>query len=232
MLPDYPDRVIAEHRRRVEIAALAGTLLLVAAGAWWLLESMDSESDSLLRLGPVVLMFSAAVLLPDLVEFGPKERSRIATAGNVSWPPLLAFTVIQHGRGAELLPLGIMLVVVLALWRTSHLILGATLASRHWRGLTSLAGLGIALPVLSSTTNPLAWGIVVVPSLATIVPDLLAKDDLHDERKAFRSHLKESEVRLLELQSRNPGMQQPASLLKSAREEGWDDPERGMLMLA
>ena len=60
MLPDYPDRVIAEHRRRVETAALAGTLLLVVAGAWWLLGSMDSESDSLLRLGPVVLMFSAA----------------------------------------------------------------------------------------------------------------------------------------------------------------------------
>ena len=232
MLPDYPDRVIAEHRRRVETAALAGTLLLVVAGAWWLLGSIDSESDSLLRLGPVVLMFSAAILLPDLVEFGPRERLRIATAGNVSWPPLLAFTAIQHGRGAELLPLAIMLVVVLALWRSSQLILGATLESRHWRGLTSLAGLGIALPVLFSTTNPLAWGIVVVPSLATIVPDLRAKDDLHDERKVFRERLKESEVRLLELQSRNPGMQQPASLLKSAREEGWDDPERGMLMLA
>jgi hypothetical protein len=232
MLPDYPDRVIAEHHRRVEIAALAGTLLLVATGAWWLLESMDSESDSLLRLGPVVLMFSAAVLLPDLVEFGPMERSRIATVGNVTWPPLLAFTAIQHSRGAELLPLAIMLIIVLALWWSSQLILGATLESRHWRGLTSLAGLGIALPVLSSTTNPLAWGIVVVPSLATIVPDLWAKDDLHDERKEFRSLLKESEVRLLELQSKNPSMQQPASLLKSAREEGWDDPERGMLMLA
>ena len=232
MLPDYPDRVIAEHRRRVEKAALAGTFLLVVAGAWWLLGSMGSESDSLLRFGPVVLMFSAAILLPDLVEFGPKERSRIATAGNVTWPPLLGFTAIQHGQNAELLPLTIMLVVVLALWRSSQLILGATLKTRRWRGLTSLAGLGIALPILSSTTDPLAWGIVVIPSLATIVPDMRAKDDLHDERKAFAGRLKESEVRLLELQFRNPGMQQPASLLKSAREEGWDDPERGMMMLA
>tara|TARA_B100000959_G_scaffold115560_2_gene121724 strand:+ start:7738 stop:9447 length:1710 start_codon:yes stop_codon:yes gene_type:complete len=232
MLPDYPDRVIAEHRRRVEIAALAGTLLLVAAGAWWLLESVGSESDSLLRFGPVVLMFSAAVLLPDLVEFGPMERSRIATAGNVSWPPLLAFTAIQYGQDAELLPLAIMLVVVLALWRSSRLILGVTLESRRWRGLTSLAGLSIALPILSSTSNPVEWAIVVVPSLATMAPDLLTKDDLHDERKAFAVHLRESEVRLLELQSRNPGMQQPASLLKAAREEGWDDPERGMMMLA
>ncbi len=232
MLPDYPDRVIAEHRLRVEKASLVGTLILIGAGAWWLMESLGSDSEEMIRFAPVVLMFSAAILLPNLVEFGPEERFRVATACNVLWTPLLAFTEIQRHQGADLPPLILILAVTLALWWTSRQILGGSLRSRRWRGLTSLAGLGLATPILSATTNPLSWGIVVIPTLASMAPDLLTKDDLHEDRKKFSARLKGSETRILNFQSINSGMQQPASLLKSAREEGWNDPERGLTLIA
>ena len=60
MLPDYPDRVIAEHGQRVERAAFVGTFVLIAAGACWLLGSMESDSSRLVRFAPVALMFCRA----------------------------------------------------------------------------------------------------------------------------------------------------------------------------
>ena len=36
---------------------------------------------------------------------------------------------------------------------------------------------------------------------------------------------------MLRTQSETPGMQQPASILKIAREEGWADPEKGLRLI-
>ena len=36
LLPDYPQRVINEHKLRVEKFALFGLLILVFGGGWWL----------------------------------------------------------------------------------------------------------------------------------------------------------------------------------------------------
>ena len=77
MLPDYPDRVIAEHRARVDRASLFATFALIAAGALWLLGSIQSDSSRLIRFGPVVLMFTTALLMPDIANFGPIQLSLI-----------------------------------------------------------------------------------------------------------------------------------------------------------
>jgi len=232
MLPDYPDRVISEHRLRVERASLIATFTLIAAGAWWLLGSLQSDSGILIRFGPVALMFSAAFLVPELVEFGPSQRFRISTCCNVLWPPLLAITEVQRQLGSELLPLMILALVVITFWILTRRVLSVSLRSRRWRGLTSIVGLGLAIPIVSYSNELLSWGIVAIPPLATIAPDLLAKDQLHGNRQSFQARLRDSEKRLLEIQSNNPGMQQPASLIKIAREQGWEDPESGLRLLS
>ncbi len=232
MLPDYPDRVISEHRLRVERASLIATFTLIAAGAWWLLGSLQSDSGILIRFGPVALMFSAAFLVPELVEFGPSQRFRISTCCNVLWPPLLAITEVQRQLGSELLPLMILALVVITFWILTRRVLSVSLRSRRWRGLTSIVGLGLAIPIVSYSNELLSWGIVAIPPLATIAPDLLAKDQLHGRRQSFQARLRDSEKRLLEIQSNNPGMQQPASLIKIAREQGWEDPESGLRLLS
>jgi hypothetical protein len=232
MLPDYPDRVISEHRLRVERASLIATFTLIAAGAWWLLGSLQSDSGILIRFGPVALMFSAAFLVPELVEFGPSQRFRISTCCNVLWPPLLAITEVQRQLGSELLPLMILALVVITFWMLTRRVLSVSLRSRRWRGLTSIVGLGLAIPIVSYSNELLSWGIVAIPPLATIAPDLLAKDQLHGNRQSFQVRLRDSEKRLLEIQSNNPGMQQPASLIQIAREQGWEDPESGLRLLS
>ena len=78
LLPDYPNRVVNEHRVRVEKIALLGLLLIILGGAWWLWPAIDGQDELLSRSGHVFLLFTTAILLSDLIDFGPVERSRIA----------------------------------------------------------------------------------------------------------------------------------------------------------
>jgi len=231
MLPDYPERVISEHSNRVERTALFASLLLIAVGAWWLLGSMQSDSNLLLRFGPVVLMFSAAMLMLDLAEFGPIQRTRVSTACSVVWIPILAFMEYERSNGSEILPIVAILAVASSLWFVSWRILGESVNSRRWRGLGALFGLGLALPIVLSLRSPSSLGVVLLPALASIIPDLFSRDGLQKQRSEFSSRLNESEARLLSIQSEGVKMQQSASLLKTAREMGWRDPARGLELI-
>ena len=231
MLPDYPDRVIAEHWKRVDRAAFVGTFVLIAAGACWLLGSMESDSSGLVRFAPVVLMFTAALLMPDLADFGAQQRTRVSTACSFFWIPLLAFFEVQRSSGAEILPLAVVLASTTSLWLTSWRVLGVSVESRRWRGLTTLAGLGVAIPIVSSLGSYSSFAIVVIPGIASVAPDVLSRDDGHESRSEFATRLDESERRLLEIQSGGMRLQQSSSLLKTAREEGWKDPARGLALI-
>ena len=50
--PDHADRVIAQHRSRVEKVAMMGTLLLITSAGWWLFPAMDGSVELLPRMGP------------------------------------------------------------------------------------------------------------------------------------------------------------------------------------
>jgi hypothetical protein len=64
-----------------------------------------------------------------------------------------------------------------------------------------------------------------------MVPDLLSKDEMHQIRKEFSAKLEEAEFSMMKLRSENTGLEQPNSLLKSAREIGWKDPEKGLQII-
>ena len=49
LLPDYPTRVVNEHRIRVEKIALLGLLSIIMGGAWWLWPAVNGEVDLLSR---------------------------------------------------------------------------------------------------------------------------------------------------------------------------------------
>ena len=232
MLPDYPDRVIAENQKRLDRISLTFTLVLVSAGAWWLIGSLTSDSSSLIRFGPVAILFSSALLVSDLVRFGPLERLRVATGCNILWTPLLAFTEFHRENEAEVFPLIIQFSVVLVLFWFSRQTLGGSLKSRRWRGLTTLPGIGIAIPIIYSITNPFSWIFVIFPALIIAAIDLSTRDDLHEDRQAFSLRLRKSESILLKFQSDFPGMQQSSSLIKTAREVGWKDPKRGLHLIS
>ena len=91
LLPDYPDKVVLAHRLRVERLALLCTLVLIAGGGWWLLPAVNGGAELLPRSGPVLALFASGLLIADLIEYGPVERSRLAAAANIAWPSVLAF---------------------------------------------------------------------------------------------------------------------------------------------
>ncbi|MFL2973243.1 MAG: hypothetical protein ACJZ4Q_06145 [Candidatus Thalassarchaeaceae archaeon] len=206
--------------------------MLILLGAWWIFSSFGSETSYLERFGPGAILFSWALLMPDLVEFGPIQRTRISTACCVAWPPMLAFAEVNRNDDGS--PVAVILLVLasVALFSSSRYILRSDVNSRRWRGLMTTFGFGLALPIVLTTPNAESLLIVGIPSLLTTIPLLLTKDGLEGQRRVFSERLKVAESRILGLQSGNSLLQQPNSLLKTAREEGWKNPERGINLIS
>lgn len=232
MLPDYPVRVVAKHRGRVDRATLVCQFLLISLGAWWIFSSFGSETSNLERFGPGVVLFSSALIMPDLVEFGPVQRTRISTVCCIAWPPILAFAEVNRIEDGNLGAVILLVLTSVALFASSRHILHSDVNSRRWRGLMTTFGFGLALPVVLTTPNSESFLIVGIPAMLTTIPPLLTKDGLEEQRRLFSERLKTAESKILGLQSGNSLLQQPNSLLKTAREEGWKNPERGIKLIS
>ena len=232
MLPDYPIRVVAKHRNRVDRVGLVSQLLLISLGAWWIFSSFGSETSYLERFAPGAVLFSSALMIPDLVEFGPIQRTRVSTACCIAWPPLLAFAEVNRSDDGNLGAVILLVLASAALFSSSRHILRSDVNSRRWRGLMTTFGFGLAIPIVLTNPNPESLLIVGVPAILTTIPPLLTKDGLEEQRKKFTERLKIAESRILGLQSGNSLLQQPNSLLKTAREEGWKNPEKGINLIS
>ena len=230
MLPDYPSRVVARHRSRVDRASLLFQILLIILGAWWLFSSFGSGSPPLYSYLPVLILFSSALLLQDLVEFGPTERMRISTACCLGWPLLLAIAAVNRNEGNVSAVLTLILVSVI-LYSTSWSMLRSDVKTRRWRGLVTTIGFTLAIPIVMES-DPESLLIMAIAASFTTLPILFTKDGLEEERQDFSEQLKDAEKHILGLQSGNTMMQQPNSLLKKARETGWKNPERGIELIS
>ena len=230
MLPDYPSRVVARHRSRVDRASLLFQILLIILGAWWLFSSFGSGSPPLYSYLPVLILFSSALLLQDLVEFGPTERMRISTACCLGWPILLAIAAVNRDEGNVSAVLTLILVSVI-LYSTSWSMLRSDVKTRRWRGLVTTIGFTLAIPIVLES-DPASLLIMAIAASFTTLPILFTKDGLEGERQDFSEQLKDAEKHILGLQSGNTMMQQPNSLLKKARETGWKNPERGIELIS
>ena len=211
---------------------MTGTLLLITSAGWWLFPAMDGSVELLPRMGPVIAMFVAALMLMDLIDHGPIERSRIAIASGLAWPMVIAMAIDSFGEGDRALASAILILVATSLllhWRNA---LGGSLSTRRLRAFSGLAGtaLGIAI-VISLGLELLIAGVFAVACIGMVTPDLMAKDDVHEERKKFANELDVAEARILELRSKNSGLEQASSLIQQAREAGWKDPARGMVLI-
>ena len=230
--PDHADRVIAQHRSRVEKVAMMGTLLLITSAGWWLFPAMDGSVELLPRMGPVIAMFVAALMLMDLIDHGPVERSRIAIASGLAWPMVIAMAIDSFGDGDRTLASAILILVAISLllhWRNA---LGGSLSTRRLRAFSGLAGTAIGIAIVISLGLELLIAVVfALACIGMVTPDLMAKDDVHEERKKFANELDDAEARMLELRSKNSGLEQASSLIQQAREAGWKDPARGMVLI-
>ena len=231
MLPDYPARVIAKHIARVERASLVCQLLLISIGAYWLFSSFGEDQPYLAKFGPVAVLFSSALMLPDLVDFGPIQRTRVSTACCIAWPPLIAIAEVSRNEGAEFFGVILLDLCCVVLYLSSRHILNSDVKSIRWRGLMTTLGFGLAIPVVLASSSPESFMIIGSVALPTALLPLLKKDGKEGERQLFSRKLKKAESTIMQIQSGKNLLQQSSSLLKTAREEGWKDPEKGMKLI-
>ena len=228
LLPDYPDRVIRQHRVRVEKIALSVTFLLILSATWWLFSGLFGSAELLPRMGPISLIFVTSLVIIDLIDYGLIQKSRLGVLANISYPGLLALSFSNVGINDSLISCMIYLIIAIFLLIVARKNLSATYSSRKWRGLTSIFGLAFSASILYSLSSEInAYLIIFTIVVITMIPDLMSKDENHKSRKKFIKKLDLVEDQVLLLRSQGFSLVQASSILKKAREDCWNDPEKG-----
>ncbi|MAV19123.1 MAG: hypothetical protein CMA17_01950 [Euryarchaeota archaeon] len=232
LLPDYPDRVIREHRVRVERIALSVTFLLIFSASWWLFSGLFGTPELLSRLGPISLIFISSLVVIDLIDYGLIQKSRIGVIANICYPTLLALSISNLKFNDVLISGSIYFLMAVFLWFVAKKNLSITHSSRRWRGLTSILGLAFSASVMYSISSEIQIYMVVFTCiLITMIPDLLSKDENHKSRKDFIKKLDLVEEQVLLLRSQGISLEQASSILKKAREDCWNEPEKGLTVI-
>ena len=232
LLPDYPDRVIREHRVRVERIALSVTFLLIFSASWWLFSGLFGSPELLSRLGPISLIFISSLVVIDLIDYGLIQKSRIGVIANICYPTLLALSISNLKFNDVLISGSIYFLMAVFLWFVAKKNLSITHSSRRWRGLTSIFGLAFSASVMYSISSEIQiYMIVFTCILITMIPDLISKDENHKSRKDFIKKLDLVEEQVLLLRSQGISLEQASSILKKAREDCWNEPERGLTVI-
>ena len=232
LLPDYPDRVIREHRVRVERIALSVTFLLIFSASWWLFSGLFGSPELLSRLGPISLIFISSLVVIDLIDYGLIQKSRIGVIANICYPTLLALSISNLKFNDVLISGSIYFLMAVFLWFVAKKNLSITHSSRRWRGLTSILGLAFSASVMYSISSEIQiYMIVFTCILITMIPDLISKDENHKSRKDFIKKLDLVEEQVLLLRSQGISLEQASSILKKAREDCWNEPERGLTVI-
>ena len=232
LLPDYPDRVIREHRVRVERIALSVTFLLIFSASWWLFSGLFGSPELLSRLGPISLIFISSLVVIDLIDYGLIQKSRIGVIANICYPTLLALSISNIEFNDVLISGSIYFLMAVFLWFVAKKNLSITHSSRRWRGLTSILGLAFSASVMYSISSEIQIYLIVFTCiLITMIPDLLSKDENHKSRKDFIKKLDLVEEQVLLLRSQGISLEQASSILKKAREDCWNEPEKGLTVI-
>ena len=232
LLPDYPDRVIREHRVRVERIALSVTFLLIFSASWWLFSGLFGSPELLSRLGPISLIFISSLVVIDLIDYGLIQKSRIGVIANICYPTLLALSISNIKFNDVLISGSIYFLMAVFLFFVAKKNLSITHSSRRWRGLTSILGLAFSASVMYSISSEIQiYMIVFTCILITMIPDLISKDENHKSRKDFIKKLDLVEEQVLLLRSQGISLEQASSILKKAREDCWNEPERGLTVI-
>ncbi len=229
LLPDYPDRVIREHRIRVERIALSATFILIFSASWWLFSALFGSPEILSRLGPIGLIFISSLVIIDLIDYGIIQKSRLGVIANISYPSLLALSISNIEYNDKLISGSMYLLLAIFLWLIAKQNLSITHSSRRWRGLTSIFGLALSASIMYSVlSETYVYFVVLMCVLVTMIPDLFSKDKNHKSRKEFLKKLDSVEEQVLLLRSEGISLEQASSILKKARDEYWNEPEKGM----
>ena len=235
----------ARKSRQLRLDRLTGgSALLILTGAVWLMwpsleAAINGESGLLEGLGYPLIVIAYGLILQDSILDNAKARTRVGSFASIAWPVLLMIASLQLSLDEPASAVGCVLIIVVgySCFQTSSSVLQGGLDVMRWRAI--MTGLGVVgafslfvgkIPEsmtyewLASITSLLLGG----GATAYI---WLIGDDQRVMRKLFAKRLDGLEIRLLELKAQGSAVDQAASLVMTAKEEGHIDPGYGMKLL-
>ena len=239
---DLEEAIKAESKSRLDkvekLAGLSALVLLSAAVwlAWPTLKSGIAGNSLNSDLMYALIIIAWGVFVQDLGIMDKKSRSRIGIIATVAWLPMAVVALSNfEGDISELIGMSILLIVSYALFTTSREILQGDVAVMKFRSVMGVLGFVLSASLLTTvsfddTSAYLQTGICAV-GLLLVLSDWFGNDDQRGLRKQFDSRLNKLEERILILRSQGAAVDQAASLIMTAREEGHREPEGGMRLL-
>ena len=221
-----------------------GSALLILSGAVWLMwpsleAAVKGEPGLLEGLGYPLLVIAYGLILQDSILDNAKARTRVGSFASIAWPVLLmiASQQLNLNDSGTALGSGLIIVVGYACFRTSSSVLRGGLDVMRRRAI--MTGLGVVAAFsLFVGKIPESMTYEWLASISSLLLGGIATgyiwlvgDDQRVKRKQFSKRLDGLEIRLLELKAQGSAVDQAASLVMTAKEEGHIDPGYGMKLL-
>jgi hypothetical protein len=236
------DAIKAESDSRMEriekLSSFSAFILLATATwlAWPALQSSMKGGPLITGLGYPLIILAWGIFVQEIGVMDDKNRSRIGAVATIGWLPISIIAISNlEGNLSEQVGMSLLLIVSLCLFKVSRSILQGELAVMKFRALMGMLGfvLGVSLMSASNLSDNSSYiqmgfcGIGVV----LVALDWFGNDDQRSMRKQFDARLNALENRMLILKSDGSAVDQAASLVMTAREEGHRDPSWGMRLL-
>ncbi|HJM54944.1 MAG TPA: hypothetical protein QGI72_01715 [Poseidonia sp.] len=243
---DVDSAIESERQRRIKhVDSMTMTTALLILGcamwiAWPTLTDLFSDKGVVLSgFGAPMLLLFWGIILQDLALDDPAARSRVGASTSVSWPILMVLGALGLEATLSAATLGSCLILIVGWFcrNQSRSLLRGGFDVLRFRSILTAIGCASAIVLLFS--QPIDYNqilsyiapLVVIFSLVETLRSWVVGDDQKALRKTFKKRLDLLELRLLELKAQGAAVDQAASLLTTAREEGHLDPEYGMRLL-
>tara|TARA_B100000212_G_scaffold74860_1_gene52865 strand:+ start:2523 stop:4286 length:1764 start_codon:yes stop_codon:yes gene_type:complete len=239
---DLDEAIQSEMKSRLDrIEKLAGISAITLLGtavwlAWPTMKSGVGGESFTIDIVYAMIIIAWGIFVQDLGVMDKKSRSRIGVISAIAWLPLAVVSLSYlEGDNSELIGMTIMIIVSCALFATSRDILRGDIAVLKFRSVMGLLGFILSVSLMTTSNfqdySSFAQAGFCAFGLFLVFSDWFGKDDQRGLRRKFNSRLNLMEERILVLRSEGSAVDQAASLIMTAREEGHREPEWGMRLL-
>ena len=239
---DLQEAVDAEIKHRLDkiekLSSFSAFAMLGAATwlAWPALQSAMAGGPLITGLGYSLIVLFWGIFVQDLGILSGSGLSRVGAATTIAWLPLLIIGFSQiEGTNSEIAGSVIIIAIGFALLKISRTILSGDIAVMKFRAIMGFLGCVLAGSLLATAeTSTISFQIQIGTiglGLLIVGLDWFGKDENRGLRKEFDVRLNKLESRILRLKSQGSAVDQAASLVMTAREEGHRDPSWGMKLL-
>ena len=234
---------IKQRTNRLE-RLVATSSIMILLGAIWLVwptlsAAAKGQGGLLNGLGMPIIILIWGLLVQDIGLTNPSARTRVGASATIAWPVLLMIASKEVVSFSKITVIGPVLIMAAAAscFVYSKTVLKGGLDVQRFRSLMTGVGFVAAFSIfIGDIPEPssINWfaSIAIMGITATVVVYIwFSGDELKGLRREFRKRLDRLETRILILKTENAAVDQASSLIMTAREEGYVDPELGMKLL-